>query len=419
MSERTPIHFSDRIISRRSILKAAGGAFLVGAGVVSCSDRNEAPGIDAVDPKSARLIADGALVGRVKDFELEQGDKRLSIEDAREYVPVLAEFFNSAAPSGLSTEELLSHTFVYSSDGSELKSNPNIAPIEELRNTNLIRELQLAYPDLTLSDDEVRRIAGQTLGSILGTPLAYVFKNKLFMNMTGIASVRGPSFDKIENELDCQISKPAEQFRSIFLHELAHLSADLTDPSTWRTPSLAFAEHYVGNQQKISDPEPSGGFGFTVMLDDKRIGVSVGGFEEITAHYIAARISEDNVLRFITNSYDPHELSNFERILGGAGIDTKELLTLHRTSDLEGIVRLFAKSAKRPKKMNGDAASFEEQVIDEVIFAIENSTPPSWYSLKDYFPKLDPNRVDYWPPSTVYQAEGCKNPSPYPQEVTK
>ena len=419
MSERTPINFSEKMIPRRSFLKGAGIAFATGLGAVSCSGRNEAPGVDVVDPKSARLIADGAVVGKVRDFEREQGDKRLSIEEAREYVPVLAEFFNSAAPSGLSTDELLSHTFVYSSDGSELKSNPKTAPIDELRGTNLIRELQLAYPDLVLSDDEVRGIASQTLGNILGSPLAYVFKNKLFMNMAGIATVKGPSFDKIENELDCEISKPVEQFRSIFFHELTHLSADLADPSTWKTPSQAFAEHYVGNQQKISEPEASGGFGFSVMLDGKRVNVSAGGFEEITAHYVAARLSEENGLRFITNSYDPHELSNFERLMGGAGIDTQELLTFHRTSDLEGIMRLFAKSAKRPKKLNESAASFEEQVIDEVIFAIENSTPPAWYSLKDYFPKLDPNRVDYWPSSTVYQAEGCKNPSPYPQEVTK
>lgn len=173
MSERTPINFSEKMIPRRSILKGAGIAFATGLGAVSCSGRNEAPGVDVVDPKSARLIADGAVVGKVRDFEREQGDKRLSIEEAREYVPVLAEFFNSAAPSGLSTDELLSHTFVYSSDGSELKSNPKTAPIDELRGTNLIRELQLAYPDLVLSDDEVRGIASQTLGNILGSPLAY------------------------------------------------------------------------------------------------------------------------------------------------------------------------------------------------------------------------------------------------------
>lgn len=406
MNER----FLDTLLTRRELLKRTAGLTLVTA--------------------SGGLLTHKETVREtlpsIRHFEKELGDRPLTFEQAKAYVPIVTDLFVKSVPTDLAVKEIKQSTFIlqdkFDFEEDQDGDHPVTFPTGEVLNSRTIEQLLIDYPRINITYSVAQGILEdvyekkETL-AFVSRPLPEVYKicsydcgpvepeypRQIFLFLNRINTADAYQlprfeeqtallqFDDFDHQVDCRMQQPAVGFRTTLLHELVHFDTDPIDQGIW----------YGG--QGVS--------GFSVMA---MFSPNAYALEEFVADYFPARISAFNDLPFRTGySHEPHDFVNFQRILDQSGISDGELYRLHKSSGLLPFLDTVASGAKHPPfKSQKEFFRLSNDLFDMLTGEGTESFSPNWEALQPYFPAVDANEYQYFDPSSAYelsanQRAGC------------
>ncbi|MBI2034929.1 MAG: hypothetical protein HYT11_04320 [Candidatus Levybacteria bacterium] len=406
MNER----FINSFLTRRELLKRAAGLTLVAA----------------FGGELTRRSTENEAINRIRRFEQELGDRPLTFEDAKAYVPVVADLFIKNVPTDLTVHEIAQSTVIVRETPGSLEEDQagnHEIPFStgQVLNSRTIEQILIDYPKLDMpynvaqgilrgvyNNDatlafvsrqlpEVYRMCSVVCGQYESASDTQVF---LFLDrVNNAANFQMPGleeqtpllqFNDFDHQVDCSIQQPAVGLRTTLLHEFVHFDIDPVEKGAWingdgilgfATISMFFSLH--GN-----------------------------ALEEFVADYIPARISAANNLAFRTGyEHEPHDFVNFEKILAQTGIKDEQLYRLHKSSNLLTFLNNLAENVQQPDfEGRKEFYRLGHEIFDMLIGKGTESFSPDWQRLKSYFPAVDTYEYQYFAPSSTYELSAGQKP---------
>lgn len=393
--------FLDTLLTRRELLKRTAGLALVTAGGSLLTHKETA----------------SETLPSIRRLEKELGDKLLTFEKAKAYVPVVADLFIKSVPTDLTRDEITESTFIiqdkFDVEEDQKGDNPVTFPTGEVLHSRTIQQLLIDYPRINITYSVAQGVLKdlyenrETL-AFVSRPLPEVYKTCsydcgpvepeyprqifLFLNRINTAAAyQLPrfeeqtallQFDDLDHQVGCKIQKPAVGFRTTLLHELVHFDTDPIEKGIW-----------FGGE---------GVYGFGVMA---MFSPNAYALEEFVADYFPARISAFNDLPFRTGySHEPHDFVNFQRILDQSSISDRELYRLHKSSGLLPFLDKLTEKAQHANfKSRKEFYRLNNNIFDMLTGEGTESFSPDWKKLQSYFPSVDTNEYQYFDPSSNYE----------------
>ena len=381
-----------RRISRRRLLQgaAAGGAGLAAAVLVGCNGEN---------------IQSRDVAQQIKAFEEELGDRYLTFEEAKGFMPLVAQLFSENTGSWQNPEDITNHTFLIWKKPPFIK-NADIksTDISEVFTSDWFWQLKNDYPNLVLSEETVRDIL--TVFWYRSIP-AWIQENNIFIlnyrhrEELAKALTNGFSpqqYQTMAPKVRCFPTTPAIWLRSSLLHEMSHRDT-IREPKPLEPEVLEPFEKQLERTEDLITYGEKHGF-WIDLISEKGTKIPFRGFEEFFAMYMEVKISVNSGLTYsIGPGPTPIDIYNFGLILQQAKISDDELLTLHREANIKEFLLRIGRAAK-----NRDINS-ERNALDFGAWVATNIG--AWEDIKPYFPKVDTTDYVYYEAPKSGEESGC------------
>lgn len=384
--------FSKRITRRRLLQGAlAGSVGLAVAALVGCNVEKDTKSRD--------------IVRKVKAYEEGLGDRYLTFEEARDFVPLVAQLFSENTGSWQNPEDITNHTFlIWQKPPAISNVDLETTDISEVFASDWFRQLKDDYPNLVLTEEVVRDIL--TVFWYRSTS-AWIQENNIFIlnyqhrEELAKALTNGflpQQYQEMAPKTNCFPTTPAVWLRSSLLHEMSHRDT-IREPKPLESEVLeSFEKQLERTKGRITHGEKHG---FWIdLISEKGTKIPFRGLEEFFAMYMEVKISVNSGLTYsIGPGPTPLDIYNFGLILQQAEIGDDELLTLHREANVREFLLRIRKAAKNRN------ANSERNALDFGAWVATNVG--AWEDIKPYFPKLDTNSYAYYEIPKSGEESGC------------
>jgi len=380
---------------------------------------------DPIFPNS-RELSQEELIAKITSFETEKGYRRLTFEEAKAIVPIIAAAYTKAPPKARSNAEFLTER-IFIVRGYENDAQKATDANSDFSTNFAVRQFMQDYPGVHLTEDDKKRIGKYALGGnvagwvgdkgayVLLTNINDVINKNAYVENTG--RLRNTEWEEVplgNGSLSCQPSSPAVFFRGAIFHELKHLDSRERGKTQPFSDSIIRAYNYLWHEYNLGSffYFPDGySWQFGVALNVKHgmqsMGLAVNntGLLEFSTDTIAAMKTFALGLDYVMPAYDMKpDYENFISVIRQAGITNENFAQLYYDSQLEIFYDRIAKGAKN---IQFDA------YLDELIFSImrltlENrpipafikfswgsSFGPDWRKYKEYYPGVDATQYQY------------------------
>ena len=314
----------------------------------------------------------------MRRIEEKVGFGRVSLEQTKEYIPLVAEFFVLATGVPIASQALSERTHLVRGYSLEQATE----------------QFEKDYPAFSITKEVRDEIDTGFRRSLFGSQSP---THGMLIYLDKINNQFGLQFTNRDGHLVCEKYSPIVRLRHILLHEYFHDISNTSkrsrfDPDLERIILQRVERHY-------NFPKHVEHSGFIVFIT-KETGqeIPLMGFYEFSTEYLTIKLLRKYKLDYTQNDYGfPHDFSNFEQMLAQADISDQEFQQLYR---LDNIRTFLLRISTRFQRSGPDGLENTDNLIglafDQTIGM--NSLPPRWSHLQQYFHGIDPRTRAYLVP---------------------
>lgn len=314
-----------------------------------------AGGLPDLKPKEPTL---DEIVARVRRFEAAEGNRVLTNDEAKEYVPLIANLFVKTSQSPRKPSELADHTYTVRGEPRVFDNviRLTIGDIDDPESTQAVKRFREDHPTVEMTKDLAQVIAHMSSGYRAG---AWYWNNKTFFILgdtdpSEIAGIWSMQYKGKGHVVECGYPAPVTVSRSRLLHEYTHADGY----RGWFELEPEILDVYLEGAKKFWEKEghPMGevkGYKNNFMVyysvkdpDDpvERV-VARTGLNEFVTDYLASRVSITHGLPYTIGYGNPDFFADFETVLQQSKISTEQLWLMYRNSQLEEFLLKIANGA--------------------------------------------------------------------------
>lgn len=380
-------------ISRRNAIVKTG--LIVGGAAValSISPSEQSP---EVIPQPEFVLPLEEAIGRMKSFEKEVGNRLLTFEEARDYLPLLGDFFigelnglgvgTKLTPSAINGKSYIIRQGFSSPQEAKREYIKSLSPSDkDVLDSPPIKALMQDYPNLPMDAKYARYLIRRISEGVLGIQDE---KMGIFLVLDQVNSPQ-IQYEGFGNSARPCTNSPAVNLRSIYLHEVGHKDSE----TMWQAVPEELKKAYA-NADNTTIPFKEAimtNFSMDLLYKDK-VGDSEmrfeRGFHEFALDYFTSNLSVAIGLPYTLayhTKYGPKDLANYKVLLGNAGITNVEAYKMYRQTELVDFLLKIAKGTK------GTQFKDEQEMLNFGVkhLLFQSHKPINWEDMAGFYPGVE------------------------------